>query len=213
MALQSIELVWRDCEWGREALGYRLAEDGGRPAHQPASQSRIPGCGGRAAAQYEQAVIHPAAGEGGDDLRRNPGAAAAASCLSLPGTRPDVYQADRLVAWLFAGWGVQSRLPKVDRDIACASETKTASGSAMSDARLVRPLLFPCLGRAERFDTGPASDRYRRIFLLAVDPSEGRFAEPTAGAQPWPRERVLMPLSSPPQRPGGSADGYPPRRD
>src|SRR5262249_46897444 len=131
------------------------------------SQWRITGCGGRSAAQYEHAVIRPAACEGGDDLRRNPGAAAAASCPSLPATRPDGGQAGRLVAWLFARWGVQSRLPKVDRDIACASETKTASGSAMSDACLVRPLPFLCLGRAERFDTGPANSRYRRNLVIA----------------------------------------------
>jgi hypothetical protein len=40
-----------------EALGYRLAERGGRPAHQPASQWQITGRGGRPAAQYEHAVI------------------------------------------------------------------------------------------------------------------------------------------------------------
>jgi len=39
----------------------------------------------------------------------------------------------------------------------------------MSYARLVRPLLFPCLGRAERFDTGPASDRYRVGWRLRLD--------------------------------------------
>jgi len=82
--------------------------------------------------------FHPAAGEGGDDLRRNPGAAAAASRHSLPCTQPDVDQADRLVAWLFGAGGVHSRLQKVDRNNAQASETKTASGSAMSDTCPVR---------------------------------------------------------------------------
>jgi hypothetical protein len=39
----------------------------------------------------------------------------------------------------------------------------------------------------------PANGRLRRIFLLAVDPGEGRFAEPTAATQAWRRELVFMP--------------------
>jgi hypothetical protein len=31
-----------------------------------------------------------------------------------------------------------------------------------------------------------------RIFLLAANPGEGRFAQPTAAAQAWRRELVLM---------------------
>jgi hypothetical protein len=49
------------------------------------------------------------------------------------------------------------------------------------------------MGRVPRFDCGSANGRYRRIFLLAAHPGEGRLSQPTAGAQPWPRERVLMP--------------------
>jgi hypothetical protein len=45
------------------------------------------------------------------------------------------------------------------------------------------------LGRLDR------NGRFRRIFFLAAHPGEGPLTEPTAGAQPWPRERVLMPLS------------------
>jgi hypothetical protein len=35
----------------------------------------------------------------------------------------------------------------------------------------------------------------RRVSPVAPRPGEGPLTEPTAGAQPWPRERVLMPLT------------------
>jgi hypothetical protein len=35
----------------------------------------------------------------------------------------------------------------------------------------------------------------RRILVTARRPGEGPLTEPTAGAQSWPRERVLMPHS------------------
>jgi hypothetical protein len=35
--------------------------------------------------------------------------------------------------------------------------------------------------------------RNRRVSPVAPRPGEGPLTEPTAGAQPWPRERVLMP--------------------
>src|SRR5580692_1974528 len=38
----------------------------------------------------------------------------------------------------------------------------------------------------------PAGVCYRRISPVAPRPREGPLTEPTAGAQPWPRERVLM---------------------
>src|SRR4051794_39500104 len=39
----------------------------------------------------------------------------------------------------------------------------------------------------------PANGRNRRVSPIAECPGEGRFTEPTVGAQSWPRERVLMP--------------------
>ena len=38
-----------------------------------------------------------------------------------------------------------------------------------------------------------AVDCFRRVSPVAPRPREGPLTEPTAGAQPWPRERVLMP--------------------
>jgi hypothetical protein len=37
------------------------------------------------------------------------------------------------------------------------------------------------------------ADCFRRVSPVAPRPREGPLTEPTAGAQPWPRERVLMP--------------------
>src|SRR5437667_12242816 len=37
--------------------------------------------------------------------------------------------------------------------------------------------------------------RNRRVSPVAPRPREGPLTEPTAGAQPWPRERVLTPRS------------------
>jgi len=42
------------------------------------------------------------------------------------------------------------------------------------------------------------SDRLRRVSPVAPLPREGPLPEPKAGAQPWPREGVLMPHSGPP---------------
>jgi hypothetical protein len=39
--------------------------------------------------------------------------------------------------------------------------------------------------------------RNRRVLPIARRSGEGRLTQPKAGAQPWPRERVLMPLSRP----------------
>jgi hypothetical protein len=39
--------------------------------------------------------------------------------------------------------------------------------------------------------------RNRRVSPVAPRPGEGPLTEPTAGAQPWPRERVLMPRTGP----------------
>jgi hypothetical protein len=42
------------------------------------------------------------------------------------------------------------------------------------------------------------NDRLRRVVSpVAPRPREGPLTEPTAGVQPWPRERVLMPRSRP----------------
>ena len=43
---------------------------------------------------------------------------------------------------------------------------------------------------------GSADGRNRRISLVAPSPREGPLTEPIPGAQPRPRERFLMPLSS-----------------
>jgi hypothetical protein len=51
--------------------------------------------------------------------------------------RAEVSRAGRLVARLFGDWGVQSRLQKVDRNNARASEKDTGlSGAAVSEASL-----------------------------------------------------------------------------
>jgi hypothetical protein len=50
-------------------------------------------------------------------------------------------------------------------------------------------------GRPRRFHRGPANAPYRRVSPVAPRPREGPLTGPTAGAQPWPRERVLMPHS------------------
>ena len=42
---------------------------------------------------------------------------------------------------------------------------------------------------------GPANGRKRRVSPVAPRPRDGPLTEPTADAQPWRRERVLMPLS------------------
>ena len=43
---------------------------------------------------------------------------------------------------------------------------------------------------------GRANVRSRRVSPVAPRPREGPLTEPTAGVQPWPRERVILPLSS-----------------
>jgi hypothetical protein len=50
-----------------------------------------------------------------------------------------------------------------------------------------------------------ADDPLRRVSPVAPRPREGLLTEPTAGAQPWPRERVLMPRSGPLRQPRGLA--------
>jgi hypothetical protein len=55
-------------------------------------------------------------------------------------------------------------------------------------------------GRLEPPNQGRPDDRFRRVSPVAPRPREGLLTEPTAGAQPWPRERVFMPHSRPCQR-------------
>jgi hypothetical protein len=45
-----------------------------------------------------------------------------------------------------------------------------------------------------------ANGRYRRVSPVSPRPREGPLTEPTAGAQPWRRERVLMPHCRPSPR-------------
>jgi hypothetical protein len=47
--------------------------------------------------------------------------------------------------------------------------------------------------RISWFDYGPLNGRNRRVSPVAPRPREGPLPEPAAGAQPWPRERFLMP--------------------
>ena len=66
-------------------------------------------------------------------------------------------------------------------------------------------LRFPCafVNAARGLADGRArvvNSRYRRVSPVAPRPREGPLTEPTAGAQAWPRERVLMPLNRPCQR-------------
>jgi len=49
-------------------------------------------------------------------------------------------------------------------------------------------------GRLQRLDHYPTNGRNRRVSPVAPRPREGPLTEPTAGPQPWPRERVLVPL-------------------
>ena len=46
----------------------------------------------------------------------------------------------------------------------------------------------------------------RRVSPIAPRPCEGPLIEPRAGAHHWPRERVLMPRSRPPQKEPESAE-------
>ena len=117
----------------------------------PLSQRRGTGRSGRATARHEHADIHPAPCGGGDDLRRNPGAAAAAPCLPLPGGEPDVVAADRLGARLFGTRGVHPRLQTVDRNNALARE-KAPPTASISCARppAVRPGGYRIRFRARR---------------------------------------------------------------
>jgi len=48
-------------------------------------------------------------------------------------------------------------------------------------------------GRSFPFRGEGGKVRYRRVSPIAPRPREGRLTEPIAGAQPWLRERVLMP--------------------
>ena len=48
-------------------------------------------------------------------------------------------------------------------------------------------------GRTSRYYHSLVTGRYRRMFLLAAHPGEGRFAEPRAGGQPWRQQLVFMP--------------------
>src|ERR1700738_811026 len=52
-----------------------------------------------------------------------------------------------------------------------------------------------CIGRLQRLDGAPAPGRHRRICTVPAGSGEGPLTEPTAAAQPWRRERVLMPHS------------------
>jgi len=45
--------------------------------------------------------------------------------------------------------------------------------------------------------TVAADGHFRRMFLLAAHPGEGRFTSPTAAIQAWRPELVFMPLKRP----------------
>ena len=61
--------------------------------------------------------------------------------------------------------------------------------------RRVGMISTTALGRLQRFDSGPANGRNRRIFLVGGHPGEGRFTEPRTAAEPGRRQQVLMPRS------------------
>ena len=65
----------------------------------------------------------------------------------------------------------------------------TAGGGPACSARQMGPRWF----EHRRFGRGRGKVCCGRIFLLAADPGEGRFTEPTAAAQAWPPELVFMP--------------------
>ena len=51
------------------------------------------------------------------------------------------------------------------------------------------------VSRTLPLDLGPANGPNRRVSPVPPRPREGPLTELTAGAQPWPRESFLMPLS------------------
>jgi hypothetical protein len=52
---------------------------------------------------------------------------------------------------------------------------------------------FRATRRRSPFRSEGRKVRNRRVLPVVPSPREGPLTEPTAGAQPWPRERVLMP--------------------
>jgi hypothetical protein len=67
----------------------------------------------------------------------------------------------------------------------------------------LRPTQFACQprmsvwSRVHQLPATAVNGCCRRVSPVAPRPREGPLTEPTAGAQPWPRERVLMPLCCP----------------
>jgi len=55
----------------------------------------------------------------------------------------------------------------------------------------------------------PANGSLRRVSSVAPRPRDGPLTEPTADAQPWPRERVLMPPMDRFDRGGETGDPWP----
>jgi len=109
--------------------------------------------------------------------------------------------------------GVSSHSHKAINNLLDAVET-AATDRGLSPAMAVflakptAPGLLPCLDThpyswREGWPFGPvfvgplcpASDRFRRIFLLGAHRGEGRFTQPTAVTQAWPRELSFMPQS------------------
>jgi hypothetical protein len=99
-------------------------------------------------------------------------------------------------------------------------ESVSTSQKAMPPSRVVATPIIPdyrvqrhwfastsqCqLCRTLRFHRVLANGRNRRVSPVAPRRREGPLTEPTAGAQPWPRERVLMPHTCRSQLLSGSA--------
>jgi hypothetical protein len=83
-------------------------------------------------------------------------------------------------------------------DVAGNSYGATMAYRSRSAGRhhIARPLVRPKAG--VDLEVAPrcrADDRFRRVSPVASRSREGPLTEPTAGVQPWPRERVLMPRS------------------
>ena len=71
----------------------------------------------------------------------------------------------------------------------CANEVRPSYIRVLSG----KPL--PASAAAKDVDLAAGDDRYRRVSPLALRPHEGRFTEPTAGAQPGRPEPSFMPQS------------------
>ena len=81
--------------------------------------------------------------------------------------------------------------------VSTAVSVTTALTAITSVHQLSRDWRRVAEGRTSPFGGESGKVRNRRVSPVGPRPREGPLTEPTAGAQPWPRERVLMPRSRP----------------